>query len=105
SPGFHFMSYLHLERNHDQYELRYVNAFDIPQTAPCLILAGDIGYLIQMSAMVKFLAELCSRFTRVFFGAGKHEFYGLTYAFSIRIAESLSNELGDSLIFLNQTEY
>src|SRR5947208_562344 len=64
------MSDLHLEA-----ERSYSN-FDIPHSAPYLILAGDIGCLLEYKNYLGFLSHQCTRFEHVYLVLGNHEFYG-----------------------------
>ena len=80
------MSDLHLEVG-QQYA-----AFDFPVTAPHLILAGDIGRLIDYDAYLQFLARQTARYKRVFLVLGNHEFYGMTFDAGISTAQKLAQE-------------
>lgn len=69
---FQIMSDLHLELG-QQY-----NSFYIPPSAPYLVLAGDIGRLVDHHLFLSFLRAQCERFVQVFMALGNHEFYGVT---------------------------
>lgn len=77
SPAFQILSDLHLEAG-QQY-----SSFKIPPSAPFLILAGDIGRLIDYDAYAAFLAKQTAQFERVFWVLGNHEFYGLSEDWTI----------------------
>jgi predicted phosphodiesterase len=101
SPSFQILSDLHLEVG-QQY-----SAFQIPPSAPYLILAGDIGRLIDYAAYLDFLARHIERFNKVFLILGNHEFYELSISAGIEEAERLEREpvLKGKLVFLNQTRF
>lgn len=97
--SFQFMSDLHLEVG-QQY-----SAFEFPAVAPYLVLAGDIGCLIDYEAFLQFLARQTERYRRVFLVLGNHEFYNMDHATGISTAKKLENEplLGGKLSLLHQT--
>ncbi len=64
------MSDLHLEVG-QQY-----TSFCIQPCAPFLILAGDIGRLVDYDAFRDFLRVQCNQFEKVFLVLGNHEFFG-----------------------------
>jgi Calcineurin-like phosphoesterase len=72
SLSFQVLSDLHLEVG-NQYE-----SFQIPGSAPYLILAGDIGRLAD-EGYAEFLHQHASRFDAIFLVLGNHEFYGMSY--------------------------
>ncbi|KAK7605630.1 hypothetical protein BKA81DRAFT_226280 [Phyllosticta paracitricarpa] len=74
SPKFQIVSDLHLEVG-QQY-----SSFDIPASAPHLILAGDYD------AYLGFLRRQTEQFETVFLVLGNHEFYGITFGESIELA-------------------
>lgn len=84
--AFQILSDLHLEVG-QQY-----TSFVIPPQAPYLILAGDIGRLIDYEGYLAFLAAQTSQYTRVFLVLGNHEFYGLTHEAGLERAEKLQQE-------------
>ena len=96
---FQIMSDLHLEVS-NQY-----SSFHIPKAAPYLILAGDIGRLIDYESYLDFLRSQCCQFTRVFLVLGNHEFYGLSREEGLQRAELLEQEpdLSGKLVVMNQT--
>lgn len=66
---FQVMSDLHLEIG------QYYSSFEIPVSAPQLILAGDIGRLHDHDNFCRFLTIQCSNFEHVYLVLGNHEFY------------------------------
>ncbi|KAK4139182.1 Metallo-dependent phosphatase-like protein [Dichotomopilus funicola] len=85
-PQVQIMSDLHLEVG-QQYTL-----FTFPTTAPFLILAGDIGRLIDYQGYHSFLELQVTRYKKVFLVLGNHEFYGLDYQSGIQEARRLAQE-------------
>lgn len=90
SPGHdsqaQIMSDLHLEVGQQYQE------FDFPVTGRLLILAGDIGRLIDYEEYRTFLERQVARFAKVFLVLGNHEFFGLSYEEGISKAKQLSQE-------------
>ncbi|EPE06100.1 ser thr protein phosphatase superfamily [Ophiostoma piceae UAMH 11346] len=81
------LSDLHLEVG-QQYA-----SFAIPATAPYLVLAGDIGRLVDYDALLHgFLARLVPCYRRIFYVLGNHEFYGLAYEAGVEAARRLEGE-------------
>jgi predicted phosphodiesterase len=95
------MSDLHLEVG-QQYA-----SFEIPPTAPYLILAGDIGRLIDYDSYLAFLAAQTARFELVFLILGNHEFYDLSITAGLEKARKLEQEalLSRKLILLHQRRF
>lgn len=85
---FQIMSDLHLEVG------RQYADFDIPPKAPYLVLAGDIGRLVDFESLRDFLALQCSNFEKVFYVLGNHEFYGTSRVRGLEIAAKLQEEPG-----------
>ena len=83
------MSDLHLEVG-QQY-----TSFCIQPCAPFLILAGDIGRLVDYDAFRDFLSVQCKQFEKVFLVLGNHEFFGISRAEGLVLASTLEKE--DSL--------
>ena len=81
-----FLSDLHLEIG-QQY-----SSFVFPSSAQHLVLAGDIGRLIDYVPYLKFLQDLVPRYKRVFLALGNHEFYGTDYNNGIQAAIKLEQE-------------
>jgi hypothetical protein len=82
-PNF---SNLHLEVG-QQYD-----TYRIPPNALYLILAGDIGRLIDNEGYLTFLKNHVDLFQPIFLVLGNHEFYGLTLEKGIERAEELQKE-------------
>lgn len=87
TSSFQILSDLHLEVCSQYY------TFDIPPSAPYLILAGDTGRLIDYEGYLAFLAKQSAQFERVFWVLGNHEFYHLSYASALEQARRLEKEL------------
>ena len=100
-PAFQYMSDLHLEVG-QQYL-----TFDFDITAPNLILAGDIGRLIDYEGYVSFLQKQASRYEHVFLVLGNHEFYGLSFEDGLARARALEKEsvLEGKLILLQRNTF
>lgn len=101
SPAFQILSDLHLELG-----LQY-SSFEVPPSAPDLILAGDIGRLADYDAYVDFLGRQVRSFEHVFLVLGNHEFYGLSYEEGLARAQNLLAEptLHGRLILLHRARY
>ncbi|KAK2605066.1 hypothetical protein N8I77_007942 [Diaporthe amygdali] len=95
------MSDLHLEVG-QQYL-----TFDFDVTAPNLILAGDIGRVIDYEGYISFLQKQTVRYERVFLILGNHEFYGLSFEAGLTRARKLENEsvLEGRMILLQQKSF
>ncbi|KAL6690553.1 putative calcineurin-like phosphoesterase [Trichoderma pleuroticola] len=95
------LSDLHLEIG-QQY-----TSYTFPVTAPFLLLAGDIGRLIDYDNYLAFLETQASRYKKVFLVLGNHEFYELDYDAGLGMAQRLSGEpsLKDSVILLNKSRW
>lgn len=98
---FQILSDLHLEVG-QQYE-----AFNIPPKAPYLILAGDIGRLIDYKPLLAFLERQCQNFEKIFYVLGNHEIYGTSRSNGLSMVDDLQREscLGKRLIILNRESY
>ncbi|KAK3946188.1 Metallophosphoesterase domain protein [Diplogelasinospora grovesii] len=98
---FQILSDPHLEVG-QQY-----SSYDFPACAPYLILAGDIGRLIDYPNYLTFLEAQASRFKLVFLVLGNHEFYGTSYETGLSEARRLCQEpsLTNKCILLHQTRY
>ncbi|KAF4509321.1 hypothetical protein G6O67_005586 [Ophiocordyceps sinensis] len=95
------MSDLHLEVG-QQY-----STFSFGVTAPFLLLAGDIGRLLDYDGYLGFLQGLAPRYRKVFLVLGNHEFYGLDHGSGLDAARRLSREpsLADTVVVLNKTRW
>ncbi|KAI5457593.1 Metallo-dependent phosphatase-like protein [Mariannaea sp. PMI_226] len=96
-----FMSDLHLELN------RQYATFDFEVKAPLLVLAGDIGRLVDYEPFLGFLARQTVRFEKVFLVLGNHEFYEMSYEDGIAKAEELEKEdiLGEKLVVMHRKRW
>lgn len=101
SVSFQVLSDLHLEVN------RQYGSFEIPACSSHLILAGDIGRLVDYNDCLEFLRRQTNQFERVFLVLGNHEFYNISYAEGLEKAKQLEKEpcLNGRLILLHQTRY
>lgn len=86
SCRFQVLSDLHLE-----VEQQY-NHFNLRAKAPNLILAEDIGRLIDYDEYLAVLTRESKQFERVFLVLGNHEFYGTSRAEGLRKAQQLVKE-------------
>ncbi|KAK4111397.1 ser/Thr protein phosphatase superfamily [Canariomyces notabilis] len=100
-PQVQILSDLHLEIG-QQY-----STFTFPATAPFLLLAGDIGRLIDYDGYRSFLESQAARYTKVFLVLGNHEFYGMDYASGLETARRLSQEpsLSDKVVLLHRSRW
>ncbi|KAL9107829.1 MAG: hypothetical protein Q9227_007344 [Pyrenula ochraceoflavens] len=98
---FQVLSDLHLEVG-KQY-----SSFEIPVSARHLILAGDIGRLIDYDGYLQFLCRQVTAYDAVFLVLGNHEFYGLTYDEGIEKAKKLAAEptLSEKVILMHRVRY
>ncbi|KAI1406232.1 Metallo-dependent phosphatase-like protein [Hypoxylon fuscum] len=100
-PQVQVLSDLHLEVG-QQY-----SSYSFPVSAPFLLLAGDIGRLIDYNNYLKFLEAQVCRYKKVFLVLGNHEFYGLDYESGLAEARRLSQEpsLASTLILLDRARW
>lgn len=100
-PRIQVLSDLHLEVG-QQYL-----SFDFPVSAPWLVLAGDIGRLVDYEAYLHFLNRQAERYDRVFLVPGNHEFYGLDHQAGIKKARELVMEsrLGGKVVLLHRHQW
>lgn len=80
------LSDLHLD--HDSQYL----TFHIPVSAPFLILAGNIGRLIDYESYLSFLVRRCNLHEKVFLVLGSLEFHGLAWMDGLQLAHKLEKE-------------
>ncbi|KAF2113211.1 ser/Thr protein phosphatase superfamily [Lophiotrema nucula] len=99
--SFQILSDLHLD--HDSQYL----SFHIPATAPYLILAGNIGRLLDYEAYLSFFIRRCNLYERVFLVLGSLEFHSISIASGFELAAKLQAEdrLKGKLVILNRTRY
>jgi predicted phosphodiesterase len=102
-PRVQVLSDLHLEV-WQQYT-SFANSF--PATAPFLVLAGDVGRVIDHDDYLKFLQAQTSRYEKVFLVLGNHEFYDLDYNSTVTQAKSLVQEpsLGGKVVLLHRSRW
>jgi predicted phosphodiesterase len=95
------VSDLHLEVQ-DQYAL-----IDIPAAAPYLILAGDIGRLVEFEAYLSFLERHVAKFELILLVCGNHEFYGTSHVNGLERANELVKDgrLKGKVVLLNQASH
>jgi hypothetical protein len=83
---FQILSDLHLD--HDTQYL----TFHIPVSAPFLILAGNIGRLIDYESYLSFLVRRCNLHEKVFLVLGSLEFHGLGWMDGLQLAHKMEKE-------------
>ena len=98
---FQILSDLHLEVG-PQYD-----TYRIPTHAPYLILAGDIGRLVDYEGYLTFLTHHVDQFQLIFLVLGNHEFYGLTLKDGLERAQKLEREktLSNKVILLHRRRH
>ncbi|POR34326.1 Uncharacterized protein TPAR_05470 [Tolypocladium paradoxum] len=101
SRRLQILSDLHLEVG-QQY-----SSYTFPASAPFLLLAGDVGRLVDYDGYLKFLQAQAPRYEKVFLVLGNHEFYGLDYEAGLHEARRLSKEpsLANTLILLDKVRW
>ncbi|KAJ5364587.1 uncharacterized protein N7496_010300 [Penicillium cataractarum] len=101
STPFQILSDLHLEINQQYLSL------GIPVRAKHLILAGDIGRLVDYDNYRDFLQKQTDRFELVFLVLGNHAFYNEIFATGLANARQLEQEpcLNGRLAILHRTSY
>ncbi|ESZ96456.1 Ser/Thr protein phosphatase superfamily protein [Sclerotinia borealis F-4128] len=99
--AFQLLSDLHLEVC-SQYL-----TFEILPSAPYLILAGDIGCLVDYDSYLAFLAKQTAQFEKVFLILGNHEFYHLSFTAALEQARRLEIEaiLDGKLVLCHQKRW
>jgi predicted phosphodiesterase len=72
-----------------------------------LVLAGDIGRLIDYDSYLAFLARQTQGFEKVFLVLGNHEFYGLSFTAGLEQARKMEIEpiLNKRMILLHQKRF
>lgn len=101
TPTFQILSDLHLEVCSQYY------TFAISPVAPYLLLAGDVGRLIDYEGYLAFLAKQTSQFEKVFLVLGNHEFYHLSHTSTLEQAQRLEKEavLNGKLVLCHQKRW
>ncbi|KAF1923056.1 ser/Thr protein phosphatase superfamily [Didymella exigua CBS 183.55] len=84
--SFQVLSDLHLD-----HESQYLT-FHIPVSAPFLILAGNIGRLIDYESYLSFLIRRCNLHEKVFLVLGSLEFHGLAWMDGLQLAHKMERE-------------
>lgn len=84
--SFQVLSDLHLD-----HESQYLT-FHIPVSAPFLILAGNIGRLVDYESYLSFLVRRCNLHEKVFLVLGALEFHGLGWMEGLQLAHKLEKE-------------
>lgn len=102
-PRVQILSDLHLDVG-QQYS-PFADSF--PATAPFLVLAGDVGCLVDHDAYLGFLQAQAARYQRIFLVLGNHEFFGLGYDAAIAQARRLVREptLDGKVVLLHRTRW
>lgn len=86
SRRFQIMSDLHLELGQQYY------LYDFPVTGSVLILAGNIGRLVDYEHYLYFLQVQAKRYDKVLLVLGNQEFYDLSYDEGIDAAKRLTSD-------------
>jgi hypothetical protein len=86
--SFQILSDLYL--NHESQYL----TFHIPVSAPYLILAGNIGKLIDYEAYLSFLIRRCNLYERVYLVLGSLEYHGISVRDGLELAAKMEQEAG-----------
>ncbi|KAH8883278.1 putative calcineurin-like phosphoesterase [Thozetella sp. PMI_491] len=100
-PEVQLLSDLHLEVG-QQY-----SSFTIPRSAPFLLLAGDIGRLIDYDQYLSFLQQQVANYKVIFLVLGNHEFYETDYDSGLAKAQALVAEpsLRGKVVLLHKTRW
>ncbi|KFH47857.1 hypothetical protein ACRE_011660 [Hapsidospora chrysogenum ATCC 11550] len=101
SPRIQVLSDLHLE------VCQQYTSYTFPASAPFLLLAGDVGRLIDYEGYLSFLSAQVSRYRKVFLVLGNHEFHDLDYESGLGEARRLAAEpsLADGLVLLHKARW
>ncbi|KAJ5024547.1 hypothetical protein PSV08DRAFT_378273 [Bipolaris maydis] len=84
--SFQVLSDLHLD-----HESQYLT-FHIPVAAPYLVLAGNIGRLIDYEQYLAFLIRRCNLYEKVYLVLGALEFHGVGWMEGLQLAHRLEKE-------------
>jgi hypothetical protein len=84
--SFQILSDLHLD-----HESQYLT-FHIPVSAPFLILAGNIGRLIDYEQYLSFLIRRCNLHEKVFLVLGSLEFHGIGWIDGLQLAHKMEKD-------------
>ncbi|KAH6693531.1 putative calcineurin-like phosphoesterase [Plectosphaerella plurivora] len=101
-PRIQVLSDLHLEVG--QQYTSFADSFRA--TAPFLVLAGDVGRVIDEDYL-RFLKVQTSRYQNVFLVLGNHEFYGLDHDSAVAQAKRLVQDptLDGKVVLLHRTRW
>ena len=99
--SFQVLSDLHLEIDQEYA------SFDIFVSARYLILASNIGHLVDYDAYLGFLVRRTRPSEKVFLALGNHEFHGMSVAAGLEQADKLERKprLKGKLVVLHQRQY
>ncbi|KAF2181354.1 hypothetical protein K469DRAFT_262313 [Zopfia rhizophila CBS 207.26] len=99
--SFQIISDLHLS-----HDFQYLT-FHIPVTAPYLILAGNIGRLIDYEAYLSFLIRRSQLYERVFLVLGSLEFHGIDIPAGLELGRKMEAEdrLKGKLVLLDRRRF
>jgi hypothetical protein len=84
--SFQILSDLHLD-----HESQYLT-FHIPVAAPFLILAGNIGRLIDYEQYLSFLVRRCNLHDKVYLVLGALEFHGIGWMDGLQLAHRMERD-------------
>ncbi|KAF1830055.1 hypothetical protein BDW02DRAFT_573390 [Decorospora gaudefroyi] len=84
--SFQILSDLHLD-----HESQYLT-FHIPVAAPFLILAGNIGRLIDYEQYLSFLIRRCNLHEKVYLVLGELEFHGIGWMDGLQLAHKMEKD-------------
>ena len=85
---------------------RQCSSFEIPVSAWYLVLASDVGRLVDYDDYLSFLRRQTERFERGFLVLGNHEFYGASFVTGLEKARKLEKESSlNGKFVLHQTRY
>jgi hypothetical protein len=84
--SFQVLSDLHLD-----HESQYLT-FHVPVAAPFLILAGNIGKLIDYEMYLSFLIRRCNLHEKLFLVLGPLEFHGISWMDGLQLAHKMERE-------------
>ncbi|PMD12636.1 hypothetical protein NA56DRAFT_675121 [Hyaloscypha hepaticicola] len=101
-----------VESNYSKNSIQFdsigaLSSFEIPPSAPFLILTGDIGRLIDYDACLAFFSKITIQFEKVLLVLGNHGFYSHLFASGLKMVQKLEEEpvLNGKLILLYPKRY
>ncbi|RDW92721.1 uncharacterized protein DSM5745_00043 [Aspergillus mulundensis] len=103
SASLQVLSDLHLEIDQQYTSFK----IPVPVHAKHLVLAGDVGRLVEYDNYRAFLKQQTDQFELVFLVLGNHEFYNDTFAAGLERAQRLEKEpcMNGRLVLLNQRRF